>query len=814
MTQHASSTLTLAARGALFLTLGVPLFLAPGFLFPFVSVRGLLFRGLVAIAGVCLLLRALVAENAERGRRDWVLVGLAVLLVVSIASSAFGYSWERSVFGTLARLGGVWTLANLIAFYILLRIAFEPRHWLWYVRGVVFVGLLATAYGLLQRFQVALGIVWEGSPHPPNGPLGNYGIFAGYLLFPIAAACYLAVSEAQGKWRRVMAAAVVPLVGMLWLTTNRSSVLGLAAGVVISSALYARYSGKRRLVWIVAAVVGLAAAAVGAMRPGRPLEAIGPRMPATIQRFIDVAPTSTGADRRLQWRAASLAALDRPLLGYGPENHEIVWTKHFDPTIYTLAEDQLWDRTHNAYFEAVGTTGFLGLAALLFLWVTILGTIDSRRREHSIASADAAVLMGMNTAYAVYLWFWFYDLTAMALWIAVAAYVSSVARPPLVTLVGSRAWRRQSIAIAAGTVAVGATLIWTHSIAPLLESRRLGVLQARADGRAPAIPAETLRDFRAQLVSTSPYGAPGITLFSRYLSLLRPAFPTLQQDTGFARELAAALQQSLVAIERARAADPMNDRLMTVKTRIMIRASQYYGSPGIAVRAEATAREAVALAPRRVGPRLVLAGLLAAAKRHEEALAQADSALMVHPRSADAHGVRASIFLNWDRPDSAASELHAAMAPAEASARASGVPQVRTDPGLVLAVAVALAEKENARRAAELLRFYMRRWYGDYSSWRSGTSRSLNTIRLDRTIASVLPVLELKAGSPDSSLAAAQAFVSICHPAEAKVADFVASIGMQNQPNARYPLSVASASGDPGVIVADVTRLCESRTRR
>lgn len=758
---------------------------------------------------MCILLRTLTVEKTDRGDRDWTLMAFIALLAVSVLSAALGYSWQRSVFGTFARLGGVLTLAHLVLLYVLLRVAFDERDWRWYLRGVVIVGLLAAAYGLLQRFQAELGIVWEGSPNPPNGPLGNYGIFGGYLLFPIGVACYLAVSESRATTRRASLAALAPLVWVLWLTTNRSGLLGLLCGAVTAGALYSWFSGRARRTALALVVAALAlAAVVAAMRPGRALAPLAASMPYTVQRFTSVSPLHTGVDRRIQWRAAVLAARDRPLLGYGPENHEIVWSRHFDPAIYALTEDQLWDRTHNAYFEALGTTGVLGLAALLVLWVAMIAAIEMRRRAGLLSSAQAAVLLGLNVAYALYLWFWFFDLTAMAAWIALAAFASSRGRRPPVILSGERRWRPQSVAIAGATVVVGAILIWTYSIAPLIEARTLGRLQERPAAAFPTH-AATLREFRSQLRSTSPYATPGVTLFSRYLSAIRPEFPKLREDAAFVSELGPTLEQSLLAIERARAADPLNDRLMTVKTRIMVRASQFYGSPDIAARAEATAREAVALGPRRVSPRLILSGLLAADGRHEEALAQADSALLIYPRSADAHGVRAGIFLALNQVDSAAAELRAAMPRADTSALAEPPPP-RTDPAIVLRVVFALADNGETQAGADLLRHYLTRWHGELRGWSRGLAGPPPMVPLDRAAASVLPVLELHSGNPAAARVAARAFATVCQPGRDMIAEFISALDDTASARRRYPRSVISRSNDLAAIATEVSAACES----
>ncbi|MGI9139924.1 MAG: O-antigen ligase family protein [Gemmatimonadaceae bacterium] len=801
-TPGAAILLDHSTRGALFLTLGVPLYLVPGFFFPFVSVRGFIFRALIVVAGVCFLLRALIADEVRFGRRDWILAALGTLLLVMTASAAFGFSWQRSLFGTFGRLGGVWTWAHLVLLYVLLRSVFGDVQWRWYLRGIVAVGMLACAYALLQRYQVELGIVWEGSPSPPNGPIGNYGIFGGYLLFPLATAAFLVASE-RGRWRYSSMAALLPLLWVLWLTTNRSSLLGLLFGAVAAAILYSWLSGRARSLAMAALAVGLAiGGVVAAMRPGQPLADLGPRMPYTVKRFISIAPTATGVDRRLQWRAAVLAASERPVLGYGPENHEIVWSKHFDPAIYGLTEDLLWDRTHNAFFEALGTTGLLGLGALLALWVAIVATIRQRQRERLLTDVQASILYGLHVAYFVYLWFWFFDLTGMAIWIAVAAFVGSRRGPRLVLISGVRPWRAQSVGIGAATVFVGAMLAWTYSIAPLLEARRIGGIQLGAD-TSPG----TLRLFRTQLQSTSPYAVSGVALFSRYLSGIRSEYPVLRKDAYFVAELAPTLEQALVAAERARAADPHNDRLVTARTRIMIRASQFYGSPEIAARAEAAAREEVALGPRRIEPRLVLAGVLSANGKLAEALLQTDTALRIYPGLTDIHATRASIYFAAGFIDSAAAQLRAAMPPVD-SIRATSPRIPRLDPALVMRVALSFANQGRDAMGADLIRYYLD-WNRDLARLGSDASDRRSVADLDRAVASVLPVLYLRAGDFGSARATALELSARCPRSQSAVAAFVEATKSPVLARERYPGSVLSKSTDPVEIAVDVGRVCE-----
>jgi len=55
--------------------------------------------------------------------------------------------------------------------------------------------------------------------------------------------------------------------------------------------------------------------------------------------------------------------LERPLLGWGPENFSIAFTKYFSPSFFTedFGGDIWYDKSHNVVFDTLVTTGLLGL---------------------------------------------------------------------------------------------------------------------------------------------------------------------------------------------------------------------------------------------------------------------------------------------------------------------------------------------------------------------------------------------------------------------------------------------------------------------
>ena len=100
--------------------------------------------------------------------------------------------------------------------------------------------------------------------------------------------------------------------------------------------------------------------------------------------------SGTGRVRTLIWEGAVALLQDDPLraaIGYGPESMAVVYNRHY-PAALTQVESRTAspDRSHNETFDALITTGILGLGAHLALFVgallhglTSLGMVPDRR---------------------------------------------------------------------------------------------------------------------------------------------------------------------------------------------------------------------------------------------------------------------------------------------------------------------------------------------------------------------------------------------------------------------------------------------------
>lgn len=696
-----------AARWLLLATVLVPVVIDPKAWFPFVTTRAIFFRVVVELATACLLALALRHDTRASFRRDPIFLALLGFTIATTIATVFSPAPWRSVFGEYGRMGGLWGWLHLFAFYVALRTFFDRAEWRRYLRAVVGVALAVAAYGVIQYYQDVLGIPWEGSGGGAiHATVGNSGLLAIYLGLSFALLLVLRLLD-PARRRIPYLLAGLTLIFAIFLAQNRSTLLGGVAGLGAGLVTYGLLIRPRRRL-VLAAGVGMFGA--GLLLP------LLTSVPA-VARVVSTVPLgarlSQGVDqtRVLQWHAALNGIRERPLLGYGPENYHLVWSRFGDPEMLRHIDDVLiWDRAHNAYLDVLATTGAFGLLAFLALWSVIGWTIISGARRGSLTPLEGAVLIGLTVWYAVYLFFWFFDLNSTMLWIAVAAYVAArTSGQPLIRFEARLPARFQSsLILAGGALALAATL-YIHGYETLRLTR---VLRRIATATQP--PLAMLSDFNTAFASRAPDTHETFLLYSTYLRTLLPKFPEMRQDPALHAALDAAFTRAFTAVELETRRDRLNERTALQKARIALLAWAYYGDVRFREIGVASLHHAAELAPTRVGVRIALASALETDRQFDSALAQLEQARELNSSYGPTSRAIASLYLNAGRPEIAARWMRHAFTQGSVENRS----QIAT-------LAEDLVHRGQHAAADSLLSAYFSRKYGPLFVWPAALEDSL-----------------------------------------------------------------------------------------
>jgi tetratricopeptide (TPR) repeat protein len=485
----------------------------------------------------------------------------------------------------------------------------------------------------------------------------------------------------------------------------------------------------------------------------------------------------------MQWQAAVEGFKDRPVLGYGMENYNLVWSAHFDPRIYRIDTD-IYDRAHNQYLETLATTGLVGTAAFLAIWLAIGVTLGMAYRAGRLSAPALAVLSGLQVAYATYLSFWFFDLNATMLWILIAALIASRAAVGSVVLETSgnaeRARARPALAFAAIAVLVAA--IYGEAYKPLRANHAL----ARIDSSSGSL-TQRLSEFEEVSSFAGRQTAHTPLVMGDFIGTLGPRFKELRANPEERHMIEQAFAEAFAAFAREIHRDTLNDRLYTNEGSLLLAAAKFFGSPLYRQQAIDALHKAIELSPRRIQQRLLLARVYSGEGDYERALVVLNDAVKSDPNLGEPRYRLAEAYIGAGKSDSALAMLKSSLTLGYVGA-----------PETYLSMGKRLEFSGRRSAAAALYSDYLEAKYTE-AVWDRSESIDKPIPTADIAVAAHLPLLYVRARDSELAIKSAAA-LSAFDPTRSSLVDgFVSDIGARRRAswvarNSLLPCATARAS--------------------
>ena len=406
----------------------------PATVFHFVVGKALWSRTLIEIAlGLWVIL--LLAAPAYRPPKSWLLALLGLYAAAALLAALLGVGATRSLWSTFERMDGWVGLAHWSVFALLLAAMFRTwAHWRGLLNASVLVGLAAAVIALAEHYGGGFGYLYVsggrltgtfGNPSYAGGFAAVNAIIAAGLLFssfgggrwvslaglpPSVRPARPAAPGSSGVpgvsglwrllasrrlrmngWRRLLAAAMLLDLAMLWLTGTRGALLGLVAGAVFAGAGYALWGRAR---WLRLAALGLLLAAAGLAAAlsfslaqaggGARNDAAPPdltlsweeltaaeqeaELSGMAERFLSPDVGSTFRSRLPALRIGWEGFLERPVHGWGPEHFAVIYDGRVSPEIIS-EKPHSFDRAHNRLLGELAAAGIVGFLPYLALWL-------------------------------------------------------------------------------------------------------------------------------------------------------------------------------------------------------------------------------------------------------------------------------------------------------------------------------------------------------------------------------------------------------------------------------------------------------------
>ncbi len=349
--------------------------------------------------------------------RSPVVLSVLALVAVSILSTLTSVSPRASFLGSCKRMGGAYSTLCFILIFAMILLEMRGRERMRRLVMTIIPGSLPVClYGIFQKTGMD-PLAWDRDVilRTPSS-MGN-PIFAAAYLLMVSLLTWGKLAGEYTEMRRSGHTRILPMVlyGLMALlqcaaigfADSRGPLSGWLGGLFLFALLLAALSRRRYAVSGVIASGALGLLFLSAVNVFQPALS-SPRDTALLgsaSRLFD-GETGTGKVRALIREGIRRMMLPhepisfpcghkdqlnelRPFIGYGPESVMLVFPQFFPPELaHHESRTSLVDRSHNEAWEALATTGLLGLAAsqalffhLFRLGLEALGFVSGRREK-------------------------------------------------------------------------------------------------------------------------------------------------------------------------------------------------------------------------------------------------------------------------------------------------------------------------------------------------------------------------------------------------------------------------------------------------
>lgn len=324
-----------------------------------------------------------------------IMYALAGLFLVFALATIFSVDPYFSLWGNPIRSGGFITFSFYFIFAILSFILFKKEDWKKAFDFSIIIGILvsliaiAQYYGLFQKTLLVAG-------RPPS-TMGNPIILGIYLLLLVFIALSFALKEIKLPKKIFYYFSVLLFICTILISGSRAAYLGLLIGGLFFVLLYPKKMLAVKTATIVCLALGILAVFYINSTPNIPkflesnkiFQAIQPRLSLKLALADPRFYAWSGIDTKI--------LLEKPILGYGPENFSVGFDKHYDPSLPYLSQDwgNWWDRAHNIIFDVGSQAGIPGIIAYLTLFTVLLWQLQKAKKKTE-NSSELMIMHGIQ----------------------------------------------------------------------------------------------------------------------------------------------------------------------------------------------------------------------------------------------------------------------------------------------------------------------------------------------------------------------------------------------------------------------------------
>lgn len=367
----------------------LPLYVNSNLFFPYISSKSLGFRVLVEVLLLVWLFYIFVSKNIKI-KIDWLTIIFFLFLFFLFISSLFGVDFSFSFWSNIERSEGLLLWLHLFVFFFVLRNFIQTRkEWNILLDIFFFVAQFVALVGFLQYLGVDFINKIGGGDARVASTIGNAAYLAGYLVFATFFGLYLNFKKQHLLWKFYY----LPLAALDVFVVLQTGTRGAFIALIMSFFLFVVYNifaskNKKLKTFFLSALVVLCFLGLFVyVNKDKPLI----QNNSALHRITSISLSERTAQTRLMtWNSAWQGFKERPFLGYGQDNFQIVFNKYFNPEIYSHAGSQIWfDRAHNIFIDHLVNGGLIGFILYLIfiflpLWIFYKKNIHQQTIDRNI----------------------------------------------------------------------------------------------------------------------------------------------------------------------------------------------------------------------------------------------------------------------------------------------------------------------------------------------------------------------------------------------------------------------------------------------
>ncbi|MFA4890449.1 MAG: O-antigen ligase family protein [Candidatus Paceibacterota bacterium] len=410
--------------GGIFLIPFIPLVVSSSLFFPFITGKNFFFRILTEIIfGLWLILAIYDKKYRPKfNRQNLVLIFASVFIFILILSTIFSVNPYRSFWSNYERMEGLVTFLHLFAFFLVLISVMNPpaggeKLWKWFFNVLLDVSVIVGIYGLMQFG----GVLETHQGNRLDATLGNSSYLAIYMVFHIfLALIYLFRTKEWYRWFYLPVIILETIV--LYYTATRGAILGFIGGLLLAAVLMVLFAADRKIKIFSAVALGTVILLVAVFLIFKSSPFVSKSL--VLSRFSNISFQETTTQSRLTiWKMSWEGFKERPVLGWGLENYNLIFNKYYQPILWK--QEPWFDRAHNVFFDRLTTNGILGLLSYFGLFTCGIYCLWRKRDEIGFSVYDSIFITSMFAAYFVHNFFVFDNIVSLILFFIFIAYISS-----------------------------------------------------------------------------------------------------------------------------------------------------------------------------------------------------------------------------------------------------------------------------------------------------------------------------------------------------------------------------------------------------